>query len=97
MEIQATSWMAQLIDGTKIRGGQSTLFPDDVSISAVPVEEIKTFRIGHNTFAHTYHAPTGTWYINGKVWVDRPETIQYQMQDQTLITVSMAGGVLALS
>ena len=98
MATQMTCWTAQLYDGTKFRGGQSQLFQNDVNVAAVPVELIKIFSIGHNTGAHTYHVPSLTWYKNGLPWPTRPDPMEYIMQDQTLLTVSMdANGGLVLS
>jgi len=57
---------------------------------------VKVFTIGHNTFAHTYYAPLNMWYVNGKPWMDRPETVIYHMQDTTIISVSTIGGELVL-
>lgn len=95
---QATMWQAQLADGSKMRGGQTNLFPDDLNVSAVPTEHIKVFTIGHNTYSDTYFAPVATWYKNGKPWPDRPEAVEYLMQDGTTLTVTQgANGVLTLT
>jgi hypothetical protein len=97
MAEQATMWQAQLTDGSKLRGGQTNLFPDDLNVSAVPVEQIKVFTIAHNTFSDTYYAPTRTWYKNGKPWTDRTATVEYLMQDGSLLTVTQLTGGLSLT
>lgn len=95
---EATYWQAQLTDGTKMRGGQTNLFPDDLNVSAVPVEQIKVFSICHNTFTDTYYAPAKTWYKNGKPWTGRPQTVEYVMQDGSVLSVTQqSNGLLALT
>jgi hypothetical protein len=84
--IQATQWLAQLTDGTKMRGGQTNLFPTDLNVAAVPIPQIKVFTISHNTFADTYYKPLNTWYHNGKVMTFAYPT-EYIMQDGSILTV----------
>jgi len=86
MAIQATQWSAQLTDGTKLRGGQTNLFPDDLNVSAVPTDQIKVFTISHNTFSDTYYRPLNRWYHNGIVMTFNYPT-EYIMQDGSLLTV----------
>jgi hypothetical protein len=98
MDYQATMWQAQLPDGSKLRGGQTNLYPDDQNVAVVPVELVKIFSISHNTFTHTYYVPLKTWYINGVPWVNRPATVTYGMQDGSLLTVTTSEmGQLTLS
>jgi hypothetical protein len=86
--IQATCWMAQLTDGTKLRGGQTNLFNTDVNVSAVPVNALKVFSVSHNTFTDTYFAPWNKWFHDGKPWQgDYPYPQQYLMQDGSTLTV----------
>lgn len=85
--IQATMWQAQLTDGSKMRGGQSHLFSTDTNVAAVPVDQIKVFTVAHNTFAHTFYAPTKNWYKDGKVWPDYVYPTQYTLQDGSVLTV----------
>lgn len=94
--VQATMWQAQLTDGSKLRGGQTNFFSTDVNVSAVPLDQLKVFTIGHNTFADTFYAPTGVWYKNGKPWTTRPAIVEYTMQDGSILTVDYTGGVLDL-
>lgn len=99
MPIQATKWQAQLTDGTKMEGGQP--YSWDVNVSAVPVDQIKVFTIAHNTFAHTYYAPTQTWYKDGKPWPSPGYAYptQHQLQDGSILTVDLdpVTGLLVLT
>lgn len=97
MSTQATKWTAQLTDGTKLRGGQSNLYPDDLNVSAVPVSQIKVFTIAHNTFSDTYYKALDTWYHNGvPVAANYPR--DYIMGDGSLLTVDInVNGLLALT
>jgi hypothetical protein len=97
MDYQATMWQAQLVDGTKLRGGQTNLFSDDQNVAAVPLDQIKIFSVSHNTFTHTYYVPLKVWYVDGIPWMDRPETVEYGLQDGSVLTVSMDSSNLVLN
>jgi hypothetical protein len=95
--IQATRWLAQLSDGTKMEGGQEGIMPGQVNVASVPLDKIKVFTISHNTFAHTYYAPYKMWYKDGKVWTTYVYPTQYIMQDGSILTVDFANGLLKLT
>lgn len=99
--MQATSWLAQLTDGTKMRGGQTNLFPDDQNVAAVPIDQIKVFTVAHNIFSHTYYKPLNKWYKDGKLWPapGYPYPMEYTMQDGSELTVGFdsATGLLTLA
>ncbi|MFC5528467.1 hypothetical protein [Cohnella yongneupensis] len=96
MTQQATMWQAQLADGTKMRGGQTNIFPDDLNVGAVPIDQMKTFTVSHNTFAYTYYAPTKKWYKDGKLTTFAYPT-EFGMQDGSLLTIDFAAGLLVLT
>lgn len=93
--MQATKWLAQLSDGSKMTGGQN--MTTDVNVSAVPIDQIKVFTVAHNTFSHTYYAPTKTWYKDGKVWTDYPYPQEYTLADGSVLTVDTENGLLKLT
>jgi hypothetical protein len=84
---EGTYWQAQLADGTKMQGGSG--FVGDVNVGAVPIDRMRVFTVAHNTYSHTYYAPTKTWYKDGKPWVtpayEYPTT--YTLKDGTSLTV----------
>lgn len=88
MSTQATSWKAQLTGGIKMRGGQQNLYPDDLNVSAVPIDQITVFTIAHNTFSDTYFKALNTWYHNGVPFIF-PYPNDYTMQDGSALTVDI--------
>jgi len=96
MSTIATKWTAQLTDGTKMRGGQTNLYPDDLNVSAVPTSQIKVFTIAHNTFSDTYYKALNTWYHNGVAMIYNYPN-EYIMGDGSLLTVNFNNGLLVLT
>jgi hypothetical protein len=84
---QATYWYAQLVDGSKMRGGQQQVYPNDANVGVVPVEALKVFSIVHNTFSDQYYQPWDKWYIN-RVDTIVSYPLQYQMQDGSILTIN---------
>lgn len=99
MSIQATKFLAQLNDGTKMNGGQEGIVSNQYPVSAVPIPLLKVFTVTHNTFSHTYYVPLKTWYKDGKVWSDYAYPTVYGMQDGSTVTVDLdpETGLLELS
>jgi hypothetical protein len=83
--MQATKWYSQLMDNTSFTGGSTD--PNSVNVSAVPLEQIKTFIVVHNTFSHTYYAPFKKWYKDGVLWADHSYPMVYELRDGTTLTV----------
>jgi len=72
-----------------MRGGQTGLFPDDLNVESVPLDQIKVFTVAHNTFSHTYFVPLNTWYNNGQpITFDYPQ--EYILQDGSVLTIDYA-------
>lgn len=84
---QATYWYAQLVDGTKIQGGQQHIYPTQPNVAVVPVEALRIFCIAHNTFTDQYYQPWDQWYIS-RVATKVVYPLVYQLQDGSILTVN---------
>lgn len=84
---QATSWYAQLVDGTKITGGQQHRFPTDANVNVIPIQALKVFSIGHNTYSDQYYKPWNKWYLSRIETEVTYPLEEYVLADGTILTV----------
>jgi hypothetical protein len=84
---QATYWYAQLVDGTKIQGGQQHLYPNQPNVSIVPSQAIRIFCIAHNTYTDQYYQPWDQWYI-ARIETKVTYPLLYQLSDGSVLKVN---------
>lgn len=84
---QATYWYAQLVDGSKIQGGQQHIYPNQPNIAVVPMQTLKIFSVVHNTYSDQYYQPWDQWYI-ARVAQEVQYPLVYQMSDGSILTIN---------